>query len=356
MFKPSINWLFIFAPVSFFLEHSFAVSPAVVFFISALSIIPVAHLIVEATENLAKHTGDAIGGLLNATFGNAPELIIALVALRAGQFEIVSASIIGAILANLLLAQGLSFLLGGLRFQDLEYNTHSIRLYCTMMLIAVVSMAIPSAFGRAMDGKGLDLAVGYLNISISLVLLVTYALFLLFSLKTHSHLFAAKSEKDVSHAHGWSVQRSVTTLLGASLLAAFLSEILVGSAEGAGQIMGMSPAFIGLICVAIVGGAAESLSAITMGKRGKMDLSIGISMGSSIQIALFVAPVLVLASYFVAPRPFHLLFNARLLGFLLLTVLLGTLVSGDGRANWFKGVQLLVLYFMLAATLYLIPG
>jgi len=357
MFKPSIHWLYILIPVCVFLNKQDGMSPALIFFMTALAIIPVAHLIVEATEHLAKHTGEAVGGLLNATFGNAPELIIAIVALRAGHFEMVSASIIGAILANLLMAQGASFLLGGIRCGDQEFNTNAIRNYGTMMLIAVISMAIPSAFGRALSGSGNEAAISHLNITISILLLCTYVLFLFFSLRTHKDLFKAKSVSvDSDHGHAWSIQRAVITLLGASALAAFLSEILVGSAEGAGEIMGMSEAFIGLICVAVVGGAAESISAITMGTKGRMDLSIGISMGSSIQIALFVAPVLVLLSYFIAPQPFHLDFNARLLGFLLLSVILGVLVSGDGRSNWFKGVQLLVLYFMLAATLYLIPN
>ncbi|RIL12596.1 MAG: cation transporter, partial [Proteobacteria bacterium] len=164
-------------------------------------------------------------------------------------------------------------------------------------------------------------------------------------------------EKPAEHNENvWSVSRSLLTLLGASVLAALLSEILVGSAEGAGHELGMSEAFVGLICVAVVGGAAESLSAISVASKNRMDLSLGISLGSSIQIALFVAPVLVLSSYFIAPRPFHLIFNPQLLGFLLLSVLLSAIIAGDGRSNWYKGVQLIVLYLLLALTLYLLPA
>ncbi len=357
--RPSINWLFLFVPLSVVVERMEGVSEALVFFLAALAIVPVAHLIVEATGKIAEHTGEAVGGLLNATFGNAPELIIALVALRAGHFEMVSASLIGAILANILLAQGISSFIGGLRYHDQAYNPTSIRVYSSMMLVAVVSLAIPSAFGRAFGKiEGAGASVVSLNIAMAVMLLLTYVLYLLFTLRTHKQQLAAVASATASDEHGasWSVQRALLTLLGASVLAAFLSEILVGSSEGAGRALGMSESFIGLICVAIVGGAAESLSAITMGARNRMDLSFGIAFGSSIQIALFVAPVLVLLSHFIAPQPFNLMFNGQLLGFLLLSVLLGAIVSGDGHSNWFKGVQLIVFYLMLAVTLYLFPA
>lgn len=356
-FSPSINWLFILTPLSIVLGQNKDISPTVVFFVTALAIVPVAHMIVHATEKIAAHTGEAIGGLLNATFGNAPELIICLVALRSGLIEMVSASIIGVLLANLLLAQGLSFLIGGVRHHDQQYNPNSVRLYNSMMLIAVVSLIVPTAVGPALGVVGSESAISDLSIGVSVMLLLTYVLYLFFTLGTHAKLFAAIEEtKPHRGAKKWSVSRSLFTLIGASVLAAILSEVLVGSAEGAGRQLGMSEAFVGLIFVAIVGGAAESLSAISVASRNRMDLSLGISLGSSIQIALFVAPILVLASYFIAPRPFNLIFHKQLLGFLLLSVLLSAIIAGDGRSNWYKGVQLIVLYILLGFTLYLIPA
>jgi len=357
-FAPSINWLFVLTPLSLLLADREGISPAVVFFVSALAIIPIARLIVHATEKIAHHTGEAVGGLLNATFGNAPELIICIVALRSGLFDMVSASIIGALLANLLLAQGVSFLVGGVRYHEQSYNPQSIHLYISMMLIAVVSLIVPSAFCKALGPAGSEQAISILSLGVSMILLATYVLYLIFTLKTHAKLFAAiEAERPAEHREDvWSVSRALLTLLGASVLAALLSEVLVGSAEGAGHELGMSEAFVGLICVAVVGGAAESLSAISVASKNRMDLSLGISLGSSIQIALFVAPVLVLSSYFIAPRPFHLIFNEQLLGFLLLSVLLSAIVAGDGRSNWYKGVQLIVLYLLLALTLYLLPA
>jgi len=357
MLKPSINWLFAFVPITLALEHLPGITPPMIFFSAALSIVPIAHLLVESTEHLAKHTGEAIGGLLNATFGNAPELIIALVALRSGYLEMVRASIIGAILANLLLAQGAAFLYGGIKFHDQLYNAAAARMYSTMMMIAVVSLAIPSAFGKVLAGPGGDERVAMLNVQLSLILLITYALYLVFMLKTHPNYFASEQSAEAEEGHAvWSVPRAVGTLIFASVLAALMSEVLVGAAEGTGKSLGMTETFIGLVCLAVVGGAAESASAIAMAGKNRMDLSIGIAIGSSIQIALFVAPVLVLLSYVIAPHPLTLAFNGLSIGFLLISVLIGAMVSGDGRANWYKGVQLIVVYLMLAVMIYLAPA
>ncbi len=353
-----MRWLFLLVPVSFILGEIPGLSPALVFFVSALAIVPVAHLIAESTEQIAIRTGQSIGALLNATFGNFPEIIISVVALRAGNIDLVSASIIGAILANLLLAQGASFLVGGLKYHDQDYNPNATRLYSTMMLVAVAALAIPSAFARAGESEA-RLAAGLtLNMSISVLLLFMYLLYLVFTLITHPKMIAeiAAAESEHREESQWSVKRAVFSLVLASVVAAFLSEVLVGSAEGAGHALGMSQVFVGLICVAVVGGAAESLSAITMASRNRMDLSIGISLGSSIQIAIFVAPLLVILSYFIAPTPMLLVFSPQLLMFLLLSVLLAAMVAGDGRSNWYKGAQLILLYVMLGVALYLVPS
>jgi Ca2+:H+ antiporter len=356
--KPSINWLLAFVPLTVVLDRIDGVAPPVVFFSAALAIVPIASLIVHATEQLSTRTGEAVGGLLNATFGNAPELIIAIVALRAGLLDLVRASIIGAILANLLLALGLSFLLGGLRHKNQEYNAGAARLYSSMMLLAVISLIVPSAFENYFAAEEYAPQVRQLNTRVALLLLGAYVLYLVFMLRTHPHLFRSAGADAAHHGEGpaWSVPRALGSLVGASVLAAWMSEILVGAAEGTGQALGLSEAFIGLIVVAVVGGAAESLSAIAAARKNRLDLTMGIAFGSCIQIALFVAPALVLLSVFVAPERLQLSFHRAELGFLLFGVLIGAVISGDGRGNWFKGVQLVTVYAMIALMLSLVPG
>jgi len=353
--KP-MNWLLLFIPITVGLEHLAHVSAPVLFFMAALAIVPIAAQIVSATEQLATRTGDAIGGLLNATFGNAPELIIAFVALKAGLLEMVRASLVGAILANLMLALGVSFLLGGLRFHQQRFNPTAARAYSTMMFLAAVSMTVPSAFSRVFGPNEVIRQEQLLNIGIAILLLIAYGLYILFSLRTHTATFASvDSGHEAHHEEQWSVPRAVITLLAASVLAAWMSEILVGAAEETGKALGMSQLFIGIVFVAIVGGAAESGSAIAMARKNKMDLSVGIASGSCIQIALFVAPILVLASYFVAPQPLELAFGRAELGSLFIAVMIGAMVSGDGESNWYKGVQLITVYAIIAMMFYLMP-
>jgi len=357
--KFSINWLLVFIPIALAVEHLHA-APPVVFFCAALAIVPIAALIVRSTGQLATYTGDAIGGLLNATFGNAPELIIALVALHAGQLEMVRASIIGAILANLLLALGIAFLLGGLKHHDQVYNRVAARTYATMMLLAAMSLAIPSAFSRVLAPDETVRQEALLNVGVAATLLAIYVLYLVYSLKTHRSSFASEGG-DGGHGHGgdgphWSLPRALASLVVASLLAAWMSEVLVGAADGTGKALGMSSVFIGIVFLAVVGGAAESGSAIAMGAKNKLDLSIGIALGSSIQIALFIAPVLVFASYFIAPVPLELSFSRAEVGTLFIGVIIGAMVYGDGQANWFKGVQLITIYLIIAMMFYFMPG
>lgn len=355
--KPSLNWFLIFIPVAVALEHAGAVPAPLVFFSAALAIVPVASLIVRATEQLASRTGDTIGGLLNATFGNAPELIIATVALKAGLLDMVRASLIGAILANLLLALGVAFLLGGLRYHDQEYNPRAARLYSSMMVIAVISLAVPSAFSRFFAPGDTIRQEAFLNVGLAGVLLIAYALYLVYMLKTHRKAFSQEAGHGEHEAEGkrWSLPRAIGSLVVASILAAWMSEILVGAAEGTGKALGMSQVFIGIVFLAIVGGAAESGSAIAMAHKNRMDLALGIALGSSIQIALFVAPVLVLASYFIAPQPLELAFSRAEVGSLFMGVLIAALISGDGQSNWFKGVQLVAVYAIIALMFYFAP-
>jgi Ca2+:H+ antiporter len=355
--RTPINWLLIFIPITVVLDHVGGVSAPMIFFSASLAIVPIAAMIVRATEQLATRTGDAVGGLLNATFGNAPELIISLVALKAGYLDMVRASLVGAILANLLLALGAAFLLGGLRFHEQRFSSTAARAYSTMMFLAAISMTVPSAFSRVFAPESVIRQKQILNVAIALLLLVVYGLYVLYSLKTHSSAFASvESDAPVDHnEEQWGLPRAIGSLLTASVLAAWMSEILVGAAEATGKSLGMSQVFIGIVFIAIVGGAAESGSAIAMGRKNKMDLSVGIALGSCIQIALFVAPLLVLASYFIAPQPLDLAFGRAEIGSLFMAVLIGAMVSGDGQSNWFKGVQLMTVYAIIAMMFYLIP-
>ena len=355
--KPSAAWLLAFVPVAVALERVEGISPALIFFAAALAIIPAAKLIVAGTEQIATRTGDAVGGLLNATFGNLPELIIATMALRAGLVEMVRASIIGAILANLLMALGAAFLLGGIRHGTQSFNASAARVYSSMMLLAVICLAGPAAFERTFAVEQYGAEVRKVNVWFAGLLLLVYVLYLIYMLRTNSEEFKSPEGNGHGHGHGpaWSVPRALGTLIGASVLAAWMSEILVGAAEGTGEALGMSATFIGMILVAVVGGAAESLSAITAGGRNKLDLTMGIVYGSCIQIALFVAPALVIASHFIAPTPLDLSFGRGELAVLFLAVLIGASVSNDGKGNWFNGAQLLAVYVMIGVLLYFVP-
>jgi Ca2+:H+ antiporter len=353
--KPSANWLLIFIPISIALEQAETSAP-LIFFSAALSIIPIAKLIVHSTEQLATYTGDAIGGLLNATFGNFPELIISVVALKAGLYTMVLASLVGAILANLLLALGLSFFIGGLKSHVQEYNPVTARVYASMMFMAVISLAVPSSFNTLFGAQDVLSQENFLNIGLAIVLLLGYGLYLFFMIKTHPEFFkSTKDEANEHHEDRWSKGLSILMLVIASVGAAFMSELLVGAAEGTGEALGMSATFIGIVFLAIVGGAAESFSAIAMAKKDKMDLSVGILLGSCIQITLFVAPVLVLLSLVIGPYPLHLSFTRSQIGALFFAVIIGSLVSGDGRSNWFKGIQLVAVYVIIALMFFFMP-
>jgi Ca2+:H+ antiporter len=356
LLKPNIYWLFAFIPIALVLEETHASAP-MIFFSAALAIVPIARLIGTSTEHLATYTGDAVGGLLNATFGNFPELIIATIALKEGLHDMVLASLAGAILANLLLAMGVSFLLGGIKFHNQDYNATSVRVYSSMMMIAVISLTIPSSFHVLAATRSATGNENILNLILAVVLLIGYVLYLFFMIKTHHDFFKSEGGGH-GHGHGesWSRGRALITLLLASVLAAFMSEVLVGAAEETGEVLGMSSVFIGVIFLSIVGGAAESLSAISMATKNKMDLSIGIALGSSIQIALFIAPLLVLLSTFVGPGQLNLTFPRPLIIALFLGVILAGMIANDGRSNWYKGVQLVIVYFIMGMLLYFIPA
>nr|HPH45535.1 calcium/proton exchanger [Chryseolinea sp.] len=271
--------------------------------------------------------------------------------------EMVLASLAGAILANLLLATGASFLLGGIKFHNQEYNPISIRVYSSMMMIAVISLTVPSGFhSLAQNGVNAE-NENTLNIALAVILLVAYVLYLVFMIKTHPDFFRSEGEGHGHyHQNRWSLTKAISLLVVASVMAAFMSEVLVGAAEETGEVLGMSSVFIGVIFLAIVGGAAESISAVTMATKNKMDLSLGIALGSSIQIVLFIAPILVLLSLVVGPGQMNLIFPRALILTLFFSVILAAMISGDGRSNWYKGVQLILIYLIIGMVLYFIPS
>jgi Ca2+:H+ antiporter len=353
--RPSVDWLLALIPVAAVLDRMAAPAP-VVFLVAALAIVPLAALIVRSTEQVAERTGPAVGALLNATFGNLPELIICVVALRAGLVDMVRASLVGAILANVLLALGVAFILGGRRHHVMDYNPAGARAYASMLMLAVLTLAMPAAFHRFLEVPVPDSSRA-VDLGTSLVLLATYVCYLVYMIGTHPEFFAAR-DAGGHGGHGgptWSAPRAVGTLVGASAGAAWMSETLVGAAEATGHALGMSPIFLGMVLLAVIGGAAESGSAIAMGRGNKPDLAVGIAMGSSIQIALFVTPILVLSSGLFAPAALGLEFSRLEIGTLFLGTLIVTTTSGDGRATWFKGVQLLAVYLVIASAVYWLP-
>jgi Ca2+:H+ antiporter len=354
LLRPSANWLYLFIPITLWLEHQEASAP-LIFFAAALAIIPIAQLIVHSTEKVAVHTGDAVGGLLNATFGNAPELIISFVALKAGLYDLVLGSLAGAVLANALFATGMAFLLGGLRHKVQSFNPQTSRLLVSMMLVSVISLMVPSAFYRTFEGKVDAAVIADLNIMLAVVLLIGYALYLVFTLHTHKSLFEAEGGGEEHVGPKPSLPKALAFLVLASVMAAFMSEILVGAAEGTGEVLGLSQVFIGVIVLALVGGAAESFSAIAVARKDRLDMSIGITMGSCVQIVLFVTPVLVLASLLLDGPPLLITFGTGTIVVVLLTVLMSAVVTSDGKSQWFKGVMLLMVYLIIALMLYFVP-
>jgi Ca2+:H+ antiporter len=306
----------------------------------------------DATEDLAAHFGEGIGGLLNATFGNAAELIIALAALRAGLHDIVKASIAGSIIGNVLLVLGVAMLAGGMRYQEQHFNAVAARSQATMLLLAAIALILPAYFQTAANGTG---RLDRLSIAISIVLLLAYLLGLAFTLVTHRALFAGSHAADERKDRP-SKSRAIAVLAGATVGIAWMSEIMVGTIEPVTQQLGLSQVFVGVFVVAVLGNAVEHATAILVAMKGRMDLSLSIAIGSSVQVALFVAPVLVLASLALGPAPMDLAFPVDMVLLVLVSVLITTQVANDGRSDWLEGVQLLTIYLILGLTFFFLPA
>lgn len=353
-----INWLLVFVPIAVGLEHLVPERALWIFAASALAIMPLAGWMGKATEQLAERTGEGIGGLLNATFGNAAELIIALAALRGGLHDVVKASLAGSIVGNILLVLGASMLAGGLGRSEQHYNPAGARSQATMLTLAAIALILPAAYRRVAEGAGMPPALGSISVWMSLVLLAVYAANLIFSLVTHRALFAGSeqhSEHESAHV-SWSVGRAVLVLAAATAAIAWMSEILVGTLEPATAALGLNDAFVGVFVVAILGNAAEHSTAVVAAMKDRMDLALSIAIGSSVQVALFVAPLLVLLSYAIGPTPMDLAFQGGLVLTILLAVWITGQVAGDGRSDWLRGVQLLAVYLILALVYLFVPG
>jgi Ca2+:H+ antiporter len=365
LFGPD-SWPYLLSPLilAAIIADVAGASGTVVFVLSALALIPPAAMMGRATEELAERSGNVVGGLLNVTFGNAPELIIALFALGKGLHEVVKASLVGSILGNILLVMGAAMLVGGLS----GGRTHGVQKFgrtaasvqSTMLLLAVAAMIMPGVFALA-QGGGLphagDARVDYggdlehLSLAVAVVLIITYGAGLLFSLRTHAALF--NPHEDESHTEGrgdWSTRRSVLALAISGALVGLMSEILVGSIEEASHAIGLSEFFIGVIVVAIVGNAAEHWVAVLVAYKNKMSLAVNIAIGSSAQVALFVTPVLVLCSFFIGPHPMALVFNGFELAGLAIAAIIANQVTQEGESTWYEGMQLLAVYLVLALT------
>jgi len=350
--------LALFIPAAIVLEIVHA-SPPVIFFAAALGVIPTAALMGKATEELAAKSGPGIGGLLNVTFGNAPELIIAFFALLEGLQEVVKASIVGSIIGNLLLVLGASMLVGGLKRDKQTFNATAANAQSGMLLLALVALVLPAVF-QLVNGGGLP-AVGeervdfgsdleYLSLGVAIILIGSYVAGLIFSLKTHRKLFNPYEADE--HEGGWTVKRAVGMLALAAVAVGVMSEILVGSINETAEQVGLSEFFIGVFVVAIVGNAAEHWVAVLVAAKDKMDLAVNIAVGSSAQIALFVAPVLVLASFVVGENPMALVFNGYEIGAMLFAVLIANFLTQEGESNWFEGVQLLAVYAVMGLVFF----
>jgi Ca2+:H+ antiporter len=346
-------WMLVFVPLVLVVERIAPSAHTTLFLLAVLAIVPLAALLSHATESVAAKTGDSIGGLLNATLGNLTELIIAITALRAGEYMLVKASIAGAIVTNSLFMLGAAFLLGGLRHHVQDYNRSTGRLYSALLLMATVALLAPAAVADLDPVRGEAMAQK-LSAALAILLIAAYGLGLLFSLQTHKELFGSENHGETDEAV-WPIGLAVGTLIVVTVLVALVSEIFVSSVQKAGETLGISPAFVGFIIVALVGAAAEMAVAFSAARKNRLDMSVSIALGSASQIALFVAPVLVLLSYVIGPKPMDLQFWPGAVSMMMIATLTSCFVTNNGRSAWFIGALLVFIYLIFAMTLYMVP-
>jgi Ca2+:H+ antiporter len=355
IFKNPLNVLLVFVPVSVLLEVLHA-SHTWIFISSALAIIPLAGLMGKATEHLSEKLGPGIGGLMNASFGNAAELIIAFVAINKGMYDVVKASITGSIIGNILLIMGLSLLAVGFKHEKVTFNRTMAGTGSTLLALSVIALIVPAIFHKV-SGAG-TITEQELSLEISVVLFLVYLLSLVFALKTHKHVYAGDATPvelhDENEHDGLSKKQCLILLVVSTAFVALMAEFLVGAVEHTAKSFGMTEVFVGVILVAIIGNAAEHSTAIMVARKNQMDLAMNIAIGSSIQIALFVTPVLVFSSYLFA-KPMDLIFTTFEVVALAISVGIVNMIASDGESNWLEGAQLLAVYAILALAFYHLP-
>jgi len=346
-----MTWLLIFVPVVLVGARLWPEAHTLLFLLSILAIVPLASLLSEATGWVAAKTGDAIGGFLNATLATLTELVIAITALRAGEYVLVKASIAGAIVANSLFIVGASFLLGGMKHHIQEFNRFSARFQAGLLFLATIALLVPSAISGT-DGRA-AVFTQQLSLVLAGLLIVTYGLGLLFSLGTHRELFVSAHHERDDAPRPMGV--ALVSLVVVTVFVALVSEIFVESVQQAAVSLGMTPAFVGFVVVALIGAAAEMATTFSAARRNRLDLSVGVALSAATQVALFVAPFLVLVSYVIGPAPMDLRFWMSAVVMMMIAALTVALVTNGGRSTWFVGVLLLMVYSIFAASLYLMP-
>jgi Ca2+:H+ antiporter len=351
--KP-IFWMVLFVPVLLVLKYTHFASPFILFLLSVLAIVPLAAFLSSATEGIAAKTGNTVGGLLNATFGNLTELVIFIAALRKDLIELVKAAIVGGIVTNSLFMLGVSYLLGGFRYKVQTFNRPNAFIQSSLLFIVCIALMVPTILSKVSSKQDTNV-LGKISIGIAILLMVLYILSLVFSLKTHANFFKSSEENADEESATWPVKISMIVLIISAICIALVSEIFVDSVQEVTTEMGLSQAFVGFIIVPIVGAAAEMMAAFRAAKRNKLDISVSIAMGSSVQIALFVTPLLIMLSYFIAPAPMNLDFKGGLIFMILFGTLTVSLTCNHGKSTWYLGVLLLSVYSIFGIALFFLP-
>lgn len=345
-----LKFMLLFVPISF-IGKFLNFSPTIMFILAALSIIPLAGIMGEGTEEISSYTGPKIGGFLNATFGNATELIISFFALKSGLFEVVKSSIAGSIIGNILLVLGASMFIGGLKHKTQNFNINVVETTSSMLLFSLIGLCVPAFFTHTINPNLLNTRYEGLSLVVAIVMFILYILSLIFSFFTHKDLYATTTEEE-GHESKWSLKKSIAILIIATVIIAIESEFLVGGIEDITSKLDLSEFFVGIILIPIIGNAAEHSTAITMALKNKMDVAIEIALGSSLQIILFVAPVLIFLSLLFTPM--SIIFNPFELVSLIASVIIANKVASDGQSNWLEGAQLMAVYFIIAAGFFIL--
>lgn len=346
-----LKFLLIFVPISFIAKFM-NVSGSIIFLLSCAAIIPLAGLLGEGTEQISFYSGPKIGGFINGTFGNATELIISFFALKQGLFEVVKSSIAGAVIGNVLLVIGASMLAGGFKYKSQKFNVKVIEVTSSMLLFAVIGLCIPAFFTHSVAPDLLNTSYEGLSIFVAVVMFIIYILSLYFSFGTHKHIYATEKNASEEKEAKWSLKKAIIILVVCTIIIAIESELLVSGIEDITNSLGWSEFFVGIILIPIIGNAAEHSTAVLMALKDKMDVALEIALGSSLQIILFVAPILIFLSLFFTPM--SIIFNPFELIALIASVLIANKVSHDGESNWLEGVQLLAVYLIIAAAFFIV--